>query len=320
MLVVIGILIALSINNWNETRKKDDAFNAIIEQIYNVLDQESELMLNQNFFLNNQISVIDTLINKPQAFNKKLVPSLLYYVETNPNKIESAAAYQLGFLEFDPKNIEQSKLSKSLSYYVTYDKLNFSESEQHYLSSLLLNLNLPEPNLTFGLSALGNYKIIERNFFTEDQQNKVMEFISNESFQNALKSLRSQKSGFVFSVNQIISEAKVNLNLIKAYYPQVKLFYSEVGIVGDATEKGWDDTLFMTLTNPSLSIWEGDFLLKDGGLKFRCGNTWADNWGGSTFPTGRANSYANNIPVKAGKYHIILNLTEKTYQFIKQKE
>ena len=42
VLVVIGILIALSINNWNEERKRKENFLATIEQIYNGLELESQ--------------------------------------------------------------------------------------------------------------------------------------------------------------------------------------------------------------------------------------------------------------------------------------
>src|SRR5690606_16067576 len=104
ILVVIGILIALSINNWNEITKKDDTFKAVVEQIYNVLDRENEMMLQTKSSLQQQISCIDTILKNPQYFDKKLLPSLLYYLDINPTDINSEAAYQLGFLEFDPKN------------------------------------------------------------------------------------------------------------------------------------------------------------------------------------------------------------------------
>jgi hypothetical protein len=317
-LVVIGILIALNINNWNEKRKKNNSFNAIIEQIYNVLDQESQTMQNTKNHLQNQINIIDSILENPNTIEKEMLPNLMYYVETNPVKIESAAAYQLSFLWFDPKNNTQSKLSKSLSYYVNNNKIDFSENELQTVSTLLHNLNLPKPDLTFGYSAIDNYAAMDSNFFTEEQQDIVLKSISSESFQNALKSLRSQKNSFIFNIDNFMEEAKVNLNLIKSYYPKVKLFYTEVGIVGDATGKGWETTLLMKLTDQKLSIWEGDFELIDGGLKFRCGNTWTDNWGGYKFPEGDAIFFARNIPVKAGKYHVILNLTEKKYQFKKQ--
>ena len=40
-LVVIGILIALQINNWNETRKEGDKLNQVYERI--LLDVENDL-------------------------------------------------------------------------------------------------------------------------------------------------------------------------------------------------------------------------------------------------------------------------------------
>ena len=42
LLVVIGILIALQVNNWNEERKRNSNFFATIEQIYNGLELESQ--------------------------------------------------------------------------------------------------------------------------------------------------------------------------------------------------------------------------------------------------------------------------------------
>ncbi|NVJ46088.1 MAG: hypothetical protein HWE07_03140, partial [Cytophagia bacterium] len=38
ILVTIGILIALQVNNWNEEKKRQEEFEVTIEQIYNVLD------------------------------------------------------------------------------------------------------------------------------------------------------------------------------------------------------------------------------------------------------------------------------------------
>ena len=42
VLVVIGILIALQINNWNEERKRKENSQATIEQIYNGLELETQ--------------------------------------------------------------------------------------------------------------------------------------------------------------------------------------------------------------------------------------------------------------------------------------
>ena len=61
--------------------------------------------------------------------------------------------------------------------------------------------------------------------------------------------------------------------------------------------------------------------LKRGIVKFRCRDSWAQNWGGSSFPTGPAEFDGMDIVVdEEGIYHIRLNLDEKTYEFIKKEK
>ncbi len=61
--------------------------------------------------------------------------------------------------------------------------------------------------------------------------------------------------------------------------------------------------------------------LKKGRVKFRCRDSWAINWGGITFPKGKATNHGDDIPVtEAGNYRVLLNLTDNTYEFIKIKK
>ncbi len=74
----------------------------------------------------------------------------------------------------------------------------------------------------------------------------------------------------------------------------------------------------MTLTDIENSIWEIDLYLKKGQVKFRCRDSWAQNWGGNAFPNGKAVMNGNDIVVdEAGMYNITLNLSELTYHFEK---
>ena len=72
------------------------------------------------------------------------------------------------------------------------------------------------------------------------------------------------------------------------------------------------------------SIWETELYLKEGTVKFRCNDSWLRNWGGSygeeEFPSGSATPDGDNIPVEAGKYHIMLNLRNYTYEFTKLED
>jgi Family of unknown function (DUF6090) len=168
VLVVIGILIALQVNNWNEQRKSNEKFNAVLEQIYTIIDQDVQSMLTSERALVQQSDIIDSLIISPEKINPTLLPSLLYYADVIPEEFTSKATYQMDLLEFNPNNLSQSRLYKSIASYV-FDKLEFERFSTKRISKLLKPFNFPEPALIFGYSTLNNYENIDRSFFTKEQ-------------------------------------------------------------------------------------------------------------------------------------------------------
>ena len=111
--------------------------------------------------------------------------------------------------------------------------------------------------------------------------------------------------------------------MIKEYYPEVRLIYQDVGIIGTSIN-GFPDVGAKStpLTNKKKdeSIWEIEMFLKQGKVKFRSRDSWAQNWGGSSFPSGSAVFDGRDILVnEEGVYHISLNLDKKTYEFIKKE-
>ena len=321
VLVVIGILIALQVNNWNETLKSEDQFKAVLQQLYTVIDQDTERLTQIHYGLAKQIAIIDTIKQRPESINPKLLPHLLFYIDLEPTDITSEVSYHLGFLNFNPVNLQQSNLNKSLASYGNNINENFSASRK-YVTSFLEKNNLSFPSVNFGHSAVNNYEFIDTHFFSDSEIELAAKFLKDPIFQNAMKSLRSRKIWRSSFIGDLLNLAKANSTAIKIYYPDVKLLYGNVGLVGDATQNNnWNKNIPLTLTNDLESIWEADVVLKNGFVKFREGENWYFNWGGDEFPKGSTLAYyGNNIPVKAGKYRVILNLSEKTYQFIKQDD
>ena len=317
VLVVIGIIVALQLNNWNETRKNENQFKAVLEQIYTVIDQDTEELTLKQYGLAKQITMIDTIMHKPESINPKLFPHLLYYIDLNPNDLSSEVSYHLGFLNFNPVNLKQSNLNKSLASYGNKINNSFSNNRKH-VTPFLEKINLPFPGINFGYSVLNNYEAIDTTFFSDSEFEQAKKLLDDPLSQKALKSLRSRKALASLFIDDQINLAKTNLTAIRNYYPEVKLLYANLGLVGDATiNKNWDENINLKMTNELESIWESDVELGNGFVKFRDGNNWYFNWGGDSFPEGSILSYGNNIPVKAGNYHVILNLSGKTYQFIK---
>ena len=107
---------------------------------------------------------------------------------------------------------------------------------------------------------------------------------------------------------------------IEAYYPEVRLLYPDINIIFGSVSEKWEESTPMCLVNEKLNIWEADLELKGGFVKFKSRDSWMQNWGGDTFPNGNSIFYGDNIFVEPGKYHVILNLTENSYEFIKLED
>ena len=63
LLVVIGILIALQINNWNESRKKENEFRFSLKQLHEAISIDQALMTSLTDIYTFQLKMIDSLLN-----------------------------------------------------------------------------------------------------------------------------------------------------------------------------------------------------------------------------------------------------------------
>lgn len=93
-----------------------------------------------------------------------------------------------------------------------------------------------------------------------------------------------------------------------------------IGIIGNATPKGWDGDTNMTY-NPEERCWElKDVTLTDGEMKFRHTNDWNLSWGGELDNLTTQNG--PNIVVAAGTYDIklVVNWAEGTAKCVMTKK
>ncbi len=106
--------------------------------------------------------------------------------------------------------------------------------------------------------------------------------------------------------NLSVSEAgmyKIDVDLTANSYTLTK---TEWGLIGDATEGGWDNSTPMSY-NPATGLWSVTTTLKAGSFKFRANNGWDINLGGNLNDL----SYGgDNIPATAGSYTITLDLSD----------
>lgn len=85
---------------------------------------------------------------------------------------------------------------------------------------------------------------------------------------------------------------------------------SQVGIIGDACEYGWDASVPLTTTNNL--VWTGDVYLISGGFKFRCNDAWDINLGGAAYNYLMPNG-DNLASPGEGEYTVTLDLSKLPY-------
>ena len=85
VLVVIGILIALSINNWNQNIKNNKAEKYYLEQMKNDLVSDSLFLSNVSLNLNERLPVIQNFLDELHKDNnkKRFNDSFIQYINSN---------------------------------------------------------------------------------------------------------------------------------------------------------------------------------------------------------------------------------------------
>ena len=319
-LIMIGIFMAFQLQNWSEKRKQEAQFKNTLEQLYATINYDSETFLRHSGGFKYDVESLELLLEKADAIPDAELPLRLYFLTYGDEKFFSKSTLYINDLIAHPENKIQRELTKEILNYIhTISNLSY-EKDQRLLEAIkhidiappLLNTNLIQEDSTY-------YESID--FDT------CRELLKTRKFKSILKTVRTLKKYNHSRALNYHKDALSIMKLMKDYYPAIKILYKDVGIIGTAIN-GYDDvgasSTPMKLTDADNSIWEIQMPLKKGTVKFRCRDSWFQNWGlveDEEFPKGNVHRDGRDIPIPtAGNYKIILNLSENTYQFIIQDD
>ncbi len=318
-LIMIGIFMALQLNNWNENRKQSAEFNVTLEQIYNTLKFDVDHYKSQIDGHDWNINLIDYVLEHPDSIPVHEIPYTLYNIGSIFNKRISETVYHTINLKSNANNQRQNEISKQIINYV--NTLNFDDGtlKDDYLTALK-SINLPYPKVD-PLNYNVGWITTDSTYYSEEDFNKASQLIHSNSFKAILKTLKSQTIYLKAKTFVRYGDGISIMNIIKKYNPNVKLLFQDVGVKGTAID-GFDNvgglSTPMIQTDIDNDIWEIDIYLLEGTLKFRCRDSWAQNWGADGFPKGTGTHDGPDIIVpQAGNYNIIFKPITGEYEFIK---
>jgi len=330
VLVVVGILIALQINNWNENRKKENEFRFALKQLHETISVDQALMTSLKDIYRFQLKMIDSLMNGAQNIPDDQLPRIIQsldYYGVDQLVRYSDQKFRESLIIYNPANKLQNELAEQLFKYLKDMSFTFGLDSDgiRYLSTnvllteYLVDLYIPIVEYSAGDRFTDFYTDTVYTFFTYSpaQLSRVRKLISQENFISNLLTAKQRKYWSIIACE--LSEKSSNrlLSLIEQYDPVIKLFYNELRIVGDATAlKSWAEDIQMTPVDAEHMNWEIDIKLTDGFVKFRTDNNWSFNWGIGHNSDEKLIFNGPNIPVKAGHYKVFVDLNEQTYKFI----
>jgi hypothetical protein len=323
LIVAIGILFALQLNNWNSRNKEEEKTQLLIEQVYSAIKRDNDNFNSNIIFLEEQMKYCDILLNHSDSLTDQQLIEMLNYLDALPgNAIEAdKIAGELNFENISQKHIQLvAQIKNFINGNIYKQNLSENNSVSGYVSPILLKNNITEMVSIFGYSPFYNFSQYSGSFSEYDLKT-TRDLLNSHIFRGPVESVKIRISTDIERLRNIVRDGNYLLAEIKKEFPTLRLMFDNVGIIGTSLPSGYEKSVPMKLIDEYQSIWEIDIQLSEGSLKFRTRDSWTQNWGGYTFPNGYAQSFGKDIYVnQAGFYHVVLNLSDNTYEFIKKKE
>ncbi len=316
LLVVIGILIALQVNNWNERRIQLNRYEFGIEKIHKRLLASSLYWKTYKDRAQYQIAIIDSLLDVPDSIPPNRIVGNLLVLDKLIREWYVDADLYLDYLNFFPTDSVQFEIYESLNRYFkgSYRELEalYTFKEEESYMHLLTNLKMPICDLEAGQSFKNFIHKCSNTKFSIEQIRDLKELISTKDLRAKLQMQRTRCRNLISM--ESTPESPV-LETIEDSFGNLNRHFYFIEIVGSGTLSGsWDNGIKITPSNEEYSIWQDTLILRDGLIKFRVDKNWNFNWGIGEIDQDKLVFGGPNIPVKAGTFLVTINLDEQNYE------
>ena len=336
LLIVIGVLIALFLDDWNERRKEAETFKDTLERVYTDVKKERFQANRDAEQVQQQADLIRQMLEDPDSIRDEVLPYALFYLDLPGSDyvLSPAAAAlreQIDLLMINANTPVELQVVKDLMDYTAStwarQDLRWVEltagTDPEPLKPLLLEAGLRDPALVWGYSGLNDFMNArdEPGFqFVTAEQLRARELLSDPRIVARLETLAAVKLNYFYSDTRTRSVDSLSRKIREAY-PGLQLLFRDLSVIGTAVTSGsttevWNRSVRMERVGDTGSRWTLDIPLTAGLVKFRTGDAWDENWGGLSFPDGQLSWFGDNIEVAAaGRYRVTLDLEAETYSF-----
>ncbi|WP_445732222.1 DUF6090 family protein [Mariniflexile sp.] len=323
ILVVIGILIALQINNWKEQNKVEKDFEFGLKQVYSKIQVENYDLTILEERLVFQLSYIDSILNHPDSMTPELIPGAIQLLDyTGFSQNENYHELLQPYLKLNPNNEAQNELSKSLRGYLTSNNSDGRLVFDMNTAPFLFYQHLRKSNIpirSYNLDALPYKEFVKPptdNFYSQKNIEAAKQLINEPGFIADVKSMQLIKKSILRSSPNYFKNGQSILAFIAKNYPNSINKIEKMELIGTGVPNGnWAIGLPMKMLEDG--IFELQTQLVDGEIKFRADSNWTFDWGRSENRIEKLVFKGSNITVKKGIYKITLNIVNNEYKIKK---
>lgn len=325
VLVVIGILIALQVNNWNEKRKQDERFMFGLKELYGEIRATSFYESALKDKLAFQLTRIDSVLNNPDAVPAKRLPAIIqlfdqYGVNIKDNK------WKVEYLEFVPGDDKRNQMARALRS-IAFGWNDIEDRIKAINMNNVMVFHLREYNVPIQIydAGTGYEEFIKKgseNEYTPQQLSQVRTLVKDPSFIADLMTIKSIKENILNYTSTVGFSAESFLNYVEQYDPKTDYSLPKMEIIGTGLPNGqWASGIAMKRVDPDdENIWEIHQQLVDGLIKFRADDEWLLDWGKGESDPKILVFKGGDIPVKKGFYHIKIDIKKNRMEFTPLKK
>lgn len=321
VLVVIGILIALQINNWNQKKQADKEFKTAIEQIYTHLHAAKEVDTWDISVVEEQLELCKAMQSNIDSFSNFEILRNAHFLDWMSGTGTRLLNFDdfLNKIEFDPNDKAKSSLVFHLNQFfillldaLDHDFMNFKEK---YFEPIFKRNHMPistgQVRTSIKMAKEGEYTIL-----SEYAIDKIDSLKHSNEFESALKSTEHRIKRILWALKFRKAESEAVREMLLRYDNNLELKYD--GIIIDGTAINGENSQPMNLTNANEGIWTAEMRLIDGTIKFKSTYAHYFSWGGSDGELRELKFWGEPIEVTSGEYYITVNLEKMEYK-IEQK-
>ncbi|AVR45392.1 hypothetical protein C7S20_08975 [Christiangramia fulva] len=320
ILVVIGILIALQVNNWNEKRKQDQRFMFGLRELYGEIKSTAYYESALKDKLTFQLIRIDSVLNKSEEIPLRRLPAMIQLFDQYGLDVKDNT-WKAEYLEFVPGDDKRNQMARALRS-IAFGWNDIEDRIKAINMNNVMVFHLREYNVPIQIyyAGTGYEEFIKKgseNEYTPQQLSQVRTLVKAPSFIADLMTIKSIKENILNYTSTVGFSAESFLNYVEQYDPKTDYSLPKMEIIGTGLPNGqWASGLEMKRVNPeNENIWEIDQELVDGVIKFRADDEWLLDWGKGESDPKSLVFKGGDIPVKKGNYHIQIDIEKNTMEF-----